>query len=981
MTRYRIGIDVGGTNTDAVLLNPLTQTILSTHKTRTTPNPGAGIATALTALLTSSNVPPSAISGVTIGTTHFINAVVERNVSLLARIGVLRLAGPFGKHVPPGTDWPRDLRDAVLGWWGSVSGGVEVDGRVIRDINEEEVVSACDGMKNLGINVIVVIGIFSPSDTTHNQEHHAARIIHRHIPHATTILSRDIANLGFLERENASMLNATMLPHARTTLSSFSRHVRRLDITCPIFISQNDGTMVSARVAARTPVRALACGPTNSMRGAAFLSGLRGPAVVVDVGGTTTDVGVLEPGGFPRVRGGYGVVAGVRVNFPGPDVGSVAVGGGSVVDQDGGRVGPGSVGYRLDEEGVVFGGDVLTATDFAVFGDPGLGIGDRTLLRGRITQEAHGKFKETVARHLEALTDAKKTSPAAIPMILVGGGVPIAPSTLAGASEVIIPEHANVANAVGAAVAKISAVVDTVREVTGRSEKAVLEEVCAEAKLLAVENGAVEGGVEVIEMEAIPLLYVAGKTRFVVRAAGEFDFTREGEAIDDIPADDTTQAQSQPSQTPPIHPEPLPIDLKTYRPKVLSGAWHISPTDLHLISLGTSILGCGGGGSPYSQTLTLAPLLSPPHPPLLVIPPSSLPDSAQVATGGGAGSPTVAIEKLSADELLQSQDILYKYLRTRPTHAMAVEIGGANGLVGLLLGARLGVPVVDGDWMGRAYPTKQQTTPCVFSEKSPVWMPVAMCDGNGAEVVMTSARSDADVERILRGAVAGMGAQVGFADAPTRGGDLKRWVVGGSLSLAWRIGRVVEGGRVEGVEGVGERVVKEVGGRVLGRGKIVEVWRELRGGHSYGECVVDTGEGMLRVPFKNENIAVIRQYPSRTTDEATRNKPADNESIRTESEQKESRNNDPAQNDILAIVPDLISLLDAQNGQGLGTPDYRYGLHVVVLGIPAHPAWTGSQRALEIGGPAAFGMRGVEWRGVGGEDGGWGRGVVEEFGT
>lgn len=150
-----------------------------------------------------------------------------------------------------------------------------------------------------------------------------------------------------------------------------------LMLSCPLFLTQNDGTLTTAASAARLPIRTFASGPTNSMRGAAFLAGLdehraRKSTIVADIGGTTTDVGVLLPSGFPRQAASLIEVGGVRTNFAMADVQSIALGGGSLVKvhetPQGPQVvvGPESVGHYLTRDAKVFGGSTLTTTDIVV---------------------------------------------------------------------------------------------------------------------------------------------------------------------------------------------------------------------------------------------------------------------------------------------------------------------------------------------------------------------------------------------------------------------------------------------------------------------------------------------------------------------------------------------------------------------------------------------------------------------------------------
>lgn len=161
-----------------------------------------------------------------------------------------------------------------------------MDGNLIADIDLEEIKDQCEIIKQKGIRSIVVIGVFSPIDSTHRQEARAAQVINDALPGCHVVLSKEVANLGFLERENAAILNASILPFARKTIRSFQKPIKRLGLTCPVFLSQNDGTILSGEMASRLPIRTFSSGPTNSMRGAAYLAqGETSEAMmVVDIG-------------------------------------------------------------------------------------------------------------------------------------------------------------------------------------------------------------------------------------------------------------------------------------------------------------------------------------------------------------------------------------------------------------------------------------------------------------------------------------------------------------------------------------------------------------------------------------------------------------------------------------------------------------------------------------------------------------------------
>ncbi|MBE3108904.1 MAG: hydantoinase/oxoprolinase family protein, partial [Acidobacteria bacterium] len=440
--------------------------------------------------------------------TQFVNAVVERDARRLSKVAVLRLCGPFSKHMPPCVDWPPDLRELVLGYHARVKGGLEVDGGLISDLDEEEIREQCASIRSKGIRSIVVNGVFSPIDTTERQEERAAAVIRNELPGCHVVCAKDVANLGFVERENAAILNASILPFARRTIRSFQEPIKALGLTCPVFITQNDGTILSGDMASKLPIRTFSSGPTNSMRGAAYLvqGQVAEEVIVVDIGGTTTDAGLLLKSGFPRQQAAYSELAGVRMNFSCPDIKSIGLGGGSIVRKgDSMSVGPDSVGYRLATEGLVFKGSTLTATDCAVASNPRLDIGDRSLAEGTLGPEEAGQFETAVRRKLETVIDKMKTSPEDLPVILVGGGAVIAPDQLAGASRVVKPRWSEVANAVGTAIARVSAVVDTVRSTESRSSQQVVEELKVEAIQKAIQAGAEPSSVGISEVDVLPL--------------------------------------------------------------------------------------------------------------------------------------------------------------------------------------------------------------------------------------------------------------------------------------------------------------------------------------------------------------------------------------------------------------------------------------------------------------------------------------------
>jgi N-methylhydantoinase A/oxoprolinase/acetone carboxylase beta subunit len=508
----RIGIDVGGTNTDAVLMDGLD--VLGWRKTPTTPDVGLGIIEVLRELLAETKVAAADVQAVMIGTTHFTNAIVERR--RLVEVAAIRLGLPATRSLPPLTDWPADLAAAVGRHRYMLEGGNEFDGREIAALDELALREVAKDIRRKGITAAAITSVFSP--VTDQMEQRAGEILAEEVPGLRLSLSHEIGRIGLLERENATVMNACLVDLAFAVVSSFRRALRELKIEAPFFISQNDGTLMAPHHVERYPVLTFASGPTNSMRGAALLAGLK-EAMVVDIGGTTSDVGMLMRG-FPREAAVSVDIGGVRTNFRMPDVLAIGLGGGSLVRDEGARIGPDSVGYELTSKALVFGGDILTTTDIVVAA--GLEeIGEPSRVR-HLSKSLIKTALDTIHAMADAAVDRMKTSAEPMPVILVGGGAILVSRGLPSASEVVCPAHATVANAIGAAVAQVGGEVDRVFAVEGQTREAVLDIAKQEATDRAVAAGADAATVKIVDVEDVPLAYLPGNaTRIRVKAVGD----------------------------------------------------------------------------------------------------------------------------------------------------------------------------------------------------------------------------------------------------------------------------------------------------------------------------------------------------------------------------------------------------------------------------------------------------------------------------
>ena len=418
----RIGIDVGGTNTDAVLIEGTR--VLHAVKTTTSEDVLGGIGTALAELLAKAGPMGSGLDAVVIGTTHFTNAVVERRH--LQRVGALRIGLPASASLPPFVDWPEDLAAAVRGVTEMVRGGHEYDGRPIVPLDRVGVRDAARRMADAGLTSVGITAVFSP--LTAECEAAAEQIVREEMPDAGITLSHDLGRIGLLERENVTLLNACLRDLAQRTTEAFVEALRQSGIDAPLYLTQNDGTIMRAEIARRFPVYSFASGPTNSMRGATFLSGIEN-GVVVDVGGTTTDVGYLQ-GGFPREANAAVEIGGVRTLFRMPDLLSIGLGGGTEIAPDGSRIGPRSVGFRLLEQGVAFGGEMLTATDVAIAAGR-LELGDRARL-SHLSPAFVSRMLERMGAMVAEAVDRMKTAAGDVPLLAVGGGSFLIPDQVEG---------------------------------------------------------------------------------------------------------------------------------------------------------------------------------------------------------------------------------------------------------------------------------------------------------------------------------------------------------------------------------------------------------------------------------------------------------------------------------------------------------------------------------------------------------------------
>ncbi len=335
------------------------------------------------------------------------------------------------------------------------------------------------------------------------------------------------------------------------------------------------------------------------------------------------------------------------------------------------------------------------------------------------------------------------------------------------------------------------------------------------------------------------------------------------------------------------------------------------------ISRGSAVLGTGGGGDPYLGTLAALKALEELGPPKLISV-DELDDDDLVACPVMIGAPVPVIEKLSfGQEMATAYEALTKELGRPLTALMPIEAGGVNGMLSLALSARVGLPVVDADGMGRAFPRMDLVT---FTLHGIGATPTALADENGNTVVINAVDS-AWAEKLARPASIEFGAIAPLLGWPVTGAQVRQAAVQGTLSLGERIGRALREASEAKVDPIAG-LLEATGGFELFRGKIVDVDRRTERGWTFGEAVVegfgDQAGTRVSVSFQNENLMVQRD-----------------------------------DGEYLAMVPDLVTLIDADTGHAITTDRLRYGFRVIVLGIPCDAQWR-TPAGIDLAGPRAF---------------------------
>ncbi len=356
-------------------------------------------------------------------------------------------------------------------------------------------------------------------------------------------------------------------------------------------------------------------------------------------------------------------------------------------------------------------------------------------------------------------------------------------------------------------------------------------------------------------------------------------------------------------------------------------SWTIDESTITDLARGAAVLGTGGGGDPYIGALLATQALRE-HGPVTVVSPDEVPDDALALTVAMMGAPTVMVEKLpNLDEVIAPVTALAASLGRPVTHIACAEVGGVNSTIPVAAAAALGLPLLDADGMGRAFPELQMVLPTLYGITA---SPLAFADEKGNTGVLRTI-DNTWTERIARVAAVEMGCSIMIAGFPMTGAQAREALVPHTLSASVRIGQGILAARRENEDPV-TRVAELLGGRELFSGKVVDVERATTTGFARGRARIDGADGSLTLLFQNEHL--LAELDGR----------------------------------VLVTTPDLIMVLEHESGEPITTEGLRYGQRVRVLAAPSDERWH-SPEALAMVGPGYFGYDTASHRFDGREEG------------
>jgi DUF917 family protein len=874
-----------------------------------------------------------------------LNALLLSKVSPVA---ILRLGAPATTALPPQCDWMNTtLAKKINAYSAILAGGCHYDGSIATPLNHQEIEACAHEIKKLGIKHIAITGVFS--QTTPFQELKAAHIIKSIIPNAHITLSNK--NDGsLLERENMTVTMAALHEIFNYTFESIRLGISKLGLAnTKLFVSHNDGTL--SPISKANPFLTLKSGPTNSLRGAGVLCPEISYAIAVDIGGTSTDAGIIK-NGEPLEKNSLFNVAGINFKSPTSQVEAIALGGGTTINISDTDItlGP-SIANNLYQKSLCFGGDTLTTTDIAVAFDrisPTNHI--KTLIKRiptHLLQQADNLLHQTLADLIIETRSSVNEKPNDI--ILVGGGACLfninTLQTILNKhiknSNVIVPSHANIANAIGAATAQIAGIHTEIYNLDTISRDSAYDGAVKSATKKALHNGACSKSINIKNISVTEISYINNNSiKVAAKVAGNPDFQFQEKPTNTHYADAAPVSASSKIKkyTDILDPKPIikaasRIDnsninltstttITSEIAKKLATIIPLTKENIDARAIGYDFLGSGGGGSTRLSKLMVNVCLNQ-QKNIKELNLDDLPDEATVIACGFIGSPAIFEESPPSIDLLINSVLKMERISGKKTDALiSMEGGGANGLVPYIVAAELSIPIINADVMGRAFPGINMITPAIYDGMEQHTVTLA----STYDVIVIDANNPNELERKARTAVQDIGAMAFLSYYPFSGSVIKKLSIKDTPQLAQAIGKqflLSKSHNENPLNAINNYLKNTDYGQIKEcfSGRIIDIIKSESSGFSIGAIRINNQQKNYEVIFQNENIFAREVL-------------ADGSHIN------------------IASVPDLITVIDAETFAPIGTPEYTYGNKVRVLTIGA-PSILKTKRALEVIGPSS----------------------------
>lgn len=513
----KIGVDIGAANTHAVLVTDQGKPI-EASKQATSADVCTGLSVAIYHLLAKTHIPPDEIKGIFIGTTELLKALYEEK--MMAKCALVRI-GSVPTKISPALNWPPSLRSFLKGIYflntGNCYNGVHHTKNFQRELDPlfQQIATGA-------IEAVCIVGAFSPMDE--GEELQIKSEIKKRFPEIPVTVSFQMGSMGFIERENVSLLNTLLSKLIRKVFANLQNCFSDLSLNCPFWFTQSNGTLMTVQEAIELPVLTIASGVANSLKGAAILSNQK-DLLAVDVGGSMINIGKVRDGELWEVTSTTRLL-GIDASLAMPEFISLPFGGGSLPSFQNGELELQSPHtWEIEKDGIAWGGPSWTVSDSFLklfpdsFYDPKINVSRLNSLNQNECKQVVRYCIDRIKHALEVLQEQEEEWP----IVLVGGGSPLLNERLFGKyQQVINPAGYPMSSAIGACFAPVSEVIDKVYWLNHRTKDEIIAEAVDACKKAVLSKGAEPDSIKISYVEEYPFAYLRGEIlRVKTKAMGE----------------------------------------------------------------------------------------------------------------------------------------------------------------------------------------------------------------------------------------------------------------------------------------------------------------------------------------------------------------------------------------------------------------------------------------------------------------------------